>query len=181
MPPQDGGERATHTPEQSAPPCIGSQSSLGSSMQTSSSPSHGVPRKPPHGAPVGFGPVVGVGILGERAMTGGGNNGSRKTQIPEQSRPPLFGSQLSLGLSMQVWPASGQGNPPMPPQNEPSFTTHMPGQSARGSQLGVLGLGTQVWPAPQGGSPRLPQSVGVGMGVEVEVGVNFGQNCLTEG
>lgn len=181
MPPQDGGERATHTPGQSAPPCIGSQSSLGSSMQTSSSLSHGVPRKPPHGAPVGFGPVVGVGILRERATTGGGNNGSRKAQIPEQSRPPLFGSQLSLGLSMQVWPASGQGNPPMPPQNEPSLTAHMPGQSARGSQLGVLGLGTQVWPAAQGGSPRLPQIVGVGVGVEVEVGVNFGQNCLVEG
>lgn len=180
MPPHDGGERGTQIPEQSAPPCSGSQSSLGSSMQTSSTPSQGVPRKPPHGAPVGFvfGPVFAEGILGERAATGDGRVGSRKTQTPEQSLPPFFGSQLSLGLSTQVWPASGHGNPPMPPQNEPSLTTHMPGQSARGSQFGVLGLGMQVWPAAQGGSPRLPQIVGVDVGVGVEVVVGFGQCCF---
>lgn len=148
-------------------------------MQTSPAPSQGVPRKPPHGAPVsfGFGPVGFEGIFGERATTAGCNTGSRKAQIPEQSRPPLFGSQLSFGLSMQVWPANGHGNPPMPPQKEPSLTTHMPGQSARGSQLGVLGLGTQVWPGAQGGSPRLPQIVGVDVGVGFDVVVGFGQYC----
>lgn len=146
-------------------------------MQISSAPSHGVPRKPPHGAPVGWGIGFGFGaevILGERATTGGGNTGSTKAQIPEQSRPPFLGSQLSLGSSRQVWPASGHGNPPMPPQKEPSLTTHIPGQSARGSQLLDLGLGTQVWPGAQGGSPRLPQIVCVEVGVEVEVGVGQG-------
>lgn len=110
-------------------------------------------------------------------MTGGGNTGSKKTQIPEQSAPPFFGSQPSLGLSTQVWPASGHGNPPMPPQKEPSLRAHIPGQSARGSQSGVFGLGTQVWPAAHGGSPRLPQIVGVGVGIEADVGVVFEQCC----
>lgn len=145
-------------------------------MQTSPAPSHGVPRKPPHGTPVTFG-FGEEEVLDERETTGEGKTGSRKTQIPEQSAPPFFGSQLSLGLSTQVWPASGHGNTPMPPQKEPSLTTHIPGQSARGSQSGVFGLGTQVWPAAQGGRPRLPQIVGVDVGDEVEVEVAFGQGC----
>lgn len=115
--------------------------------------------------------------MGERTTTGGGNTGSIKMQTPEQSLPPFFGSQSSLGLSTQVWPASGHGNPPNPPQKEPSLTTQMPGQSARGSQLGVWGFGMQIWPVAQGGSPRLPQIVGVDVGVRLEVVVGVGQCC----
>ena len=39
-------------------------------------------------------------------------------QIPPQSAPPLAGSQSSLGSSTH-WPAPGQGNPAIPPQNTP--------------------------------------------------------------
>jgi hypothetical protein len=42
------------------------------------------------------------------------------TQTPPQSAPPVAGSQLSRGSSMQTNP-SGQGTPAMPPQNMPGI------------------------------------------------------------
>ncbi|MCJ1468988.1 hypothetical protein MMC07_007619 [Pseudocyphellaria aurata] len=166
----------TQIPGQSAPPFFGSQLSLGSSTHFWFARTHFLPVIPPHDANF---VAARTERLGERATTGGGNTGSIKTQTPEQSRPPFFGSQSSLGLSTQVWPANGHGSPAMPPQKEPSLTAHMPGQSARGSQSGVLGFGMQVCPAAQGGRPRLPQIVGVdvGVGVGVDVLVGVGQCC----
>lgn len=108
-PPHVGGGPGTQTPMQSAPLAFGSQSSLGSSTQISPRPLHGVPGKPPHGVPVGFGELVVVDV----------NGGSRGTQTPKQSAPPCFGSQSSLGLSTQTSPGPSQGNPAKPPQGAP--------------------------------------------------------------
>src|SRR6188474_1526405 len=82
----------THRPPQSAPPAVGSQSSLGSSTQLSPA-GHGKPAMPPQNA-------------------GGGGS----TQMPPQSAPPALGSQPSFGSSIQLCP-SGQGMLANPPQN----------------------------------------------------------------
>lgn len=127
---------ATQIPMQSAPPFVGSQLSFGLSIHIWSSLGHLNPAKPPHGAPVG---VVGVEVLDEEVVIWG----SRNAQIPGQARPLMVGSQASFGLSVQVWPASGQVNPLVASQSE-LLAAQMPGQSVRGSQLGFEGLGIQV-------------------------------------
>jgi len=77
----------TQIPIQSAPPCFGSQSSLGSST---------------HFSPLGQG------------MAPNPPQAAGLTQIPEQSAPPFLGLQLSFGLSTQFRPG-GQGNAAIPP------------------------------------------------------------------
>ena len=109
-----GVSRGTQTPMQSAPPCFGSQSSLGSSTQTSPGPSQGVPGNPPQGAPVGLGPVCWEVGTGERFLIE-----RLGTQMPGQSAPPCFGSQPSFGLSMQTSPAPSHGVPRKPPHAAP--------------------------------------------------------------
>lgn len=110
----NGGSRGTQTPMQSAPPCSGSQSSLGSSTQTSSGPSQGIPAKPPQGAPVGLGSVGREVGAGERFLIK-----RLGTQMPGQSAPPCFGSQSSFGLSMQTSLAPSHGVPRKPPHAAP--------------------------------------------------------------
>jgi len=57
-------------------------------------------------------------------------------QMPPQSAPPWFGSQSSLGSSMQV-PEPGHGKPAMPPQNggrgahSPRWLTATPALAAK--------------------------------------------------
>lgn len=59
-------------------------------------------------------------IVGEGSKTSPFTHSTFSThwQIPPQSAPPLFGSQLSLGLSTQV-PPPGHFRPAIPPQVNP--------------------------------------------------------------
>ena len=87
----------TQTPMQSLPPCFGSQSSRGSSMQVWFGSSQGVPRNPPQASPKwvggGLGGVVGAGMEG-------------RLQCPGHGKGWL---QWILGFGMQVEPGGHLG------------------------------------------------------------------------
>jgi hypothetical protein len=51
-----------------------------------------------------------------------GFSSDKGTQTPEQSKPPAMGSQLSAGLSTQVYP-SGHGSAAIPPHMIPGATS----------------------------------------------------------
>src|SRR5258706_3785262 len=105
-------------PPQSAPPCAGSQLSLGLSMQVN--PLEQVkPAMPPQKSPGLLGAFTQLQSYSlhtypaEHFASVALHVDGRHT--PPQSAPPLFGSQVSRGSSMQMSVPS-QGKPPKPPQ-----------------------------------------------------------------
>jgi hypothetical protein len=62
--------------------------------------------------------VPSIQSIAAHGSVGNGIGDCIGTQTPPQSAPPVVGSQLSRGSSMQTNP-SGQGMPAMPPQKPP--------------------------------------------------------------